>query len=69
MYSLPTPHPKKLIEETMYAIYLTYDLRMKFYIGILKALTGMSETIYNVFEGIKLVYPTLVSSCLPFFHL
>ena len=64
IYSLPPPHPKELVEETMYAIYPAYELRMDFYIGVLKALTVMSETVYNVFGGTKFVYAALVSSYL-----
>jgi hypothetical protein len=67
VYSLPPPHPKELVEETMYALYPAYELRMDFYIGILKAFTGMSETVYNVFGGTKFVYAALVSS-MSFFH-
>ena len=66
IYSLPPPHPKELVEETMYAIYPAYELRMDFYIGVLKALTVMSETVYNVFGGTKFVYAALVSSYLSF---
>ena len=55
------------MEETMYTLYPAYELRMDFYIGILKALTGMNETIYNVFGGTKFVYAALVSSCLSLF--
>ena len=67
VYELSPPHPKKLVQETMYALYPAYELRMDFYIGILKALTGLSETVYNVFGGTKFVYATLVSS-MSFFH-
>ena len=66
VYSLTPPHPKELVEETMYALYPAYELRMDFYIGILKALTAMSETVYNVFGGTKFVYAALVSSCMSF---
>ena len=67
VYELPPPHPKELVQETMYALYPAYELRMDFYIGILKALTGMSETVYNVFGGTKFVYAALVSF-ISFFH-
>ena len=67
LYSLPAPHSKKHMEETMYTIYPAYELRMDFYIGILKALTVINETVYNVFRSTKFVYATLVSSCLSFF--
>ena len=65
VYSLPPPHPKELLEETMFTIYPTYELRMDFYIGILKALTMMSETVYNIFRGTKFVYVALVSAPMP----
>ena len=61
IYSLPPPHPKELLEETMFTISPAYELRMDFYIGVLKALTVMSETVYNVFGGTKFVYAALVS--------
>ena len=67
LYSLFAPHPKELMEETLYTIYAAYELRMNLYIGILKALTGMNETVYNVSGGTKFVYAALVSSCLSFF--
>ena len=66
VYSLPPPHPKELVEETMYAIYPAYELWIDFYIGVSKALTIMSETVYNVFGGTKFVYTVVVSICLSF---
>lgn len=66
IYSLPPPHPKEFVEETMYAISLAYALQMDFYIGVLKVLIVMIETIYNVFGGTMFVCATLVSSCMSF---
>lgn len=46
IYSLPPPHPKEFVEETMYAISPAYvALQMDFYIGVLKVLIVMTETI------------------------
>ena len=39
MYDLPAPHPKDMIEETMYSIYPAIELRMEFYLDILQRLT------------------------------
>ena len=66
VYSLPPPPPKELLEETMFSIYPAYELRMDFYIGVLKALTVMSETVYNVFGGTKFMYAALVSISVAF---
>ena len=62
------PHhiQNKLVEWTTYALYLTYELRMKFYIGILNAFIGMTEKNYNIFKGTQFVSAALVSSCMPF---
>lgn len=39
MYNFPTPHPKDMIEETLYNIYPAIELHMEFYIDILQRLT------------------------------
>ena len=62
IYQLPPPHPKELMDEAMFAICPATELRMDFYIGVLKAVTVMSETVYNVFGGTKFVYAALVST-------
>ena len=68
IHSLPPPHPKELLEDTMYAVYPTYKLRLNFYIGVLMALTVMTEIVYNFFEGTKFVYATLLNIlCLTFY--
>ena len=61
IYSLPTPQTKELMEETLYAIYLQLELRLDFYVGILKILCMTGDTIYNVFGVTKLMYAALVS--------
>ena len=65
IYQLPPPHPKELMDEAMFATHPAYELRMDFYIGVLKAVTVMSETVYNVFGGSKFVYAALVSTLRP----
>jgi hypothetical protein len=50
------------MDEAMFAICPATELRMDFYIGVLKAVTVMSETVYNVFRGTKFVYAALVST-------
>jgi hypothetical protein len=65
IHQLPPPHPKELMDEAMYATYPAYELRMDFYVGVLKAVTVMNETVYNVFGGNKFVYAALVSTSIP----
>ena len=61
IYEQAEPHEKDLIEETLYTIYPARELRMEFYVGILKTLCSTGDTIYNVFGGTKLMYAALVS--------
>lgn len=61
MYELPAPHPKDMIEETMYSIYPAIELRMEFYLDILQRLTVRGDTVYNIFGGTKFIYAALVS--------
>lgn len=69
MYDLPGPHPKDMIEETMYNIYPAIELRMEFYLDILQRLTTRGDTVYNVFGGTKFIYAALVSHLVPsLFH-
>jgi hypothetical protein len=62
VYSLPPSHPKKLVEEIVCNL---SDVRAPN--GFLKALTVMSETVYNVFGRTKIVHIAFVSSCMYFF--
>jgi hypothetical protein len=64
IYELSAPHPKDLIEETMYTIYPAVELRMDFYLEILQRLTVPGDTVYNVFGGTKFIYASLVSCVL-----
>lgn len=61
IYSLESPQPKELMEETLYTIYPHLELRLDFYVGILKILCMAGDTIFNVFGGTKLMYAALVS--------
>lgn len=61
IYSLESPQPKELMEETLYTIYPQLELRLDFYVGILKILCMAGDTIFNVFGGTKLMYAALVS--------
>ena len=45
MYKFPQPHLKDLIEETLYSTYLAFELRMDFYIDILKVMTIPGESV------------------------
>lgn len=63
IYNLPTPHPKEMIEDTMYSIFPALELRMEFYVDILQRLAIHKESIFNVFGSTKFMYATLVSTC------
>jgi len=66
VYKLEPPHDKDLVEELLYTIEPSYELRMDLYVAVLKTLCVAGDTVYNVFGGTKFMYAALVSRCSPF---
>ena len=52
---------KSLYDESKYAYYTGHELRMDFYLKVLRCLTRRGDTIFNVYGGTKPVYAALVS--------
>ena len=52
---------KSLYDEAKYANYTGDELRMEFYLHVLRTLTRRGDTIFNVFGGSKPMYAGLVS--------
>ncbi len=65
IYSLDVPYPKELYEELIYTINPSWELRLDFYLGVLKTLCMAGDTVYNVFGGTKFMYAALVSFSSP----
>ena len=57
---------KALYEESKYALYHADELRMDFYLKMMKLLTRRGDCIFNVFGGSKPMFAALVSNLLPF---
>ena len=55
-----TGNSKSLYDEAKYAMYPSDELRMEFYIRILKSLTSRGDCIFNVFGGSKPMIAALV---------
>jgi hypothetical protein len=53
---------KSLYDEAKYAIYLADELRMEFYLRIMRALTRRGDAIFNIFGSTKPIYAGMVSS-------
>jgi len=52
---------KSLYDESKYANYPADELRMEFYIRILRRLTNRGDTIFNIFGGSKPIFAGMVS--------
>lgn len=57
-----------LYDEAKYANYPTDELRMDFYLRMLRSLTKRGDFIFNVFGGSKIIYAALVSKKLACVH-
>ena len=54
---------KSLYDEAKYANYPADELRMEFYLRMMRTLTRRGDCIFNVFGGCKPVYAAMVSTC------
>ena len=52
---------KSLYNEAKYAIYPEQELRMEFYLRIMRVLTRRGDTIFNIFGGTKPIFAGMVS--------
>ena len=66
IYSIPHPPPKELLQETLYTVSPALELRLEFYVSVLRTLAISGETVYNVFGGSKFMYAAMVSPILIF---
>lgn len=53
---------KSLYDEAKYANYPADELRMEFYVQIMRALTRRKDSIFNIFGGTKPIFADMVSS-------
>ena len=53
---------KSLYDEAKYTNYTADELRMEFYLRIMRALTRRGDSIFNVFGGSKPIYAGMVSN-------
>jgi hypothetical protein len=53
---------KSLYDEAKYAMYPADELRMEFYLRIMRALTRRGDAIFNIFGGTKPIFAGMVSS-------
>jgi hypothetical protein len=56
---------KSLYDEAKYAMYPADELRMEFYLRIMRALTRRGDAIFNIFGGTKPIFVGMVSSRAP----
>jgi hypothetical protein len=56
---------KSLYDEAKYAMYPADELRMEFYLRIMRALTRRGDAIFNIFGGTKPIFAGMVSSRAP----
>ena len=68
IYDIPQPHPKDLLQETLYTVSPALELRLEFYVSVLRTLAISGETVYNVFGGSKFMYAAMVSHNLIFMN-
>ena len=60
MYELPQPHSKDLVQELLNTTNPKYELRMEFYVSVLRTLCITGDTVFNVCGGTKFMYAALV---------
>ena len=61
IYKGPASPPKELLQETLFSVFPAQELRMEFYVTLLRDLCAEGETVYNVAGGTKFMYAAMVS--------
>jgi hypothetical protein len=66
VYTIPSPPPKELFQETLFSVYPDMELRLEFYVSLLQSLVISGETVFNVCGGSKFMYAAMVRCPDPF---
>jgi hypothetical protein len=68
VYTIASPSPKELFQETLFSVYPDMELRLEFYVSVLQSLVISGETVFNVCGGSKFMYATMVRRRDPFYE-